>query len=48
MVKEVSSDYKKVRKRLFFKEPLTEWFFVETEIILIWHCCEESFKHLYF
>ncbi len=27
MVKEVSSDYKKERKRWFFKEPLTEWFF---------------------
>ncbi len=29
MVKEGSSDYKKVSKRWFFKEPLTEWFFVE-------------------
>ncbi len=27
MAKEGSSDYKKVRKRWFFKEPLTEWFF---------------------
>ncbi len=27
MVKEGSSDYKKLRKRWFFKEPLTEWFF---------------------
>ncbi len=27
VVKEGSSDYKKVRKRWFFKEPLTEWFF---------------------
>ncbi len=29
MAKEGSSDYKKVRKRWFFKEPLTEWLFVE-------------------
>ncbi len=29
MVKEGSSDYKKVRKRWFFKETLTEWFLVE-------------------
>ncbi len=27
MVKEVSSDYKKVGKRWFFKEPLAKWFF---------------------
>ncbi len=31
MVKEGSSDYKKVSKRWFFKEALTEWFFVETK-----------------
>ncbi len=29
VVKEGSSDYKKVIKRWFFKEPLTEWFFGE-------------------
>ncbi len=34
MVKEGSSDYKKVRKRWFFKEPLTEWFFVEPKMVL--------------
>jgi len=30
-VKEGSSDYKKVRKGWFFKETLTEWFFVESK-----------------
>ncbi len=44
MAKEGSSDYKKVRKRWFFKEPLTEWFFVEPKMVLL----EETFKHLYF
>ncbi len=48
MVKEGSSDYKKLRKRWFFKEPLTEWFFVEPKMVLLWHRCEEPFKHLYF
>ncbi len=48
MAKEGSSDYKKVRKILFFKEPLTEWFFVEPKMVILWHCCEEPFKHLYF
>ncbi len=47
MVKEGSSDYKKVRKRQFFKEPLTEWFFVESKMVLPWHRSEEPFKHLY-
>ncbi len=42
VAKEGSSDYKKVRKRWFFKEPLNEWFFVEPIL------CEEPFKHLYF
>ncbi len=37
MVKEGSSDYKKVRKRWFFKEMLTEWFFVEPKMVLLWH-----------
>ncbi len=37
MVKEGSSDYKKVRKRWFFKELLTEWFFVEAKMVLLWH-----------
>ncbi len=44
MVKEGSSDYKKVGKRWFFKEPLTELFFVEPKMVLLWHCCEEPFK----
>ncbi len=42
------SDYIKVRKRWLFEEPLTEWFFVEPKIVLLWHSCEEPFKHLYF
>ncbi len=37
VVKEGSSDYKKVRKRWFFKEPLTEWLFVEPKIVLQYH-----------
>ncbi len=44
MAKEGSSDYKKVRKRWLFKEPLTEWFFVEPKMVLLWHCCEEPFE----
>ncbi len=44
MAKEGSSDYKKVRKRWFFKEPLTEWFFVEPKMVLQWHRCEEPFE----
>ncbi len=43
-MKEGSSDYKKVRKRWFFKEPLTEWFFVEPKMVLLWHRCEEPFE----
>ncbi len=26
---------------MFFKEPLTEWFFVESTMVLLWHRCEE-------
>jgi len=33
MVKEGPSDDKKVRKRWFFKEILTEWFFVEPKMV---------------
>ncbi len=33
---------------MFFKEPFTEWFFVEPKIDLIWHLCGEPFKQLYF
>ncbi len=40
MVKEGSSDYKKVRKRC----SLTEWFFVEPEMVLLWHHCEKPFE----
>ncbi len=47
MAKEGSSDYKKLRKRWFFKEPLTEILFVEPKMVLLWHRCEEPFKHLY-
>ncbi len=47
VVKEGSSDYKRVRKRWFFKEPLTEWFFCN-----IWFfygiAVKNLFKHLYF
>ncbi len=42
MVKEGSSDYKKLRKRWFFKEPLTEWFFVEPKMVLL--SLEEPFE----
>ncbi len=37
LTSEHSSDYKKVRKRWFFEEPLTEWFFVEPKMVLLWH-----------
>ncbi len=43
VAKEVS-DYKKVRKRWIFKEHLTEWFFVETKMVLLWHRFEEPFE----
>uniref|UniRef100_A0A8C2KWT6 Si:ch211-251b21.1 n=1 Tax=Cyprinus carpio TaxID=7962 RepID=A0A8C2KWT6_CYPCA len=42
VAKEGSSDYNKVRKRWFFKEPLIEWFFVEPKMVLLWHLCENS------
>ncbi len=48
VVKEGSSDYKKVRKRWFFEEPLTELFLVEPKIVLLWHRLKKLFKHLYF
>ncbi len=47
VAKEGSSDYKKVRKRWFFKEPLTEMVLCGTKMVL-WHRCEEPLKHLYF
>ncbi len=27
---------------------LTEWFFVEPKMVILWHRCEEPFKHLIF
>ncbi len=30
--------------RWFFKELLTEWFFVEPKMVLLWHLCEEPFE----
>ncbi len=47
VAKEGSSDYKKVRKRWFFKEPLTEWFFVEPKMVILWHRLKNLLKHLY-
>ncbi len=41
VVKEGYSDYKKVRKRWIFKEPLSDRFIVETKMVLL---CEELFK----
>ncbi len=43
MAKEGSSDYKKVRKKCFFKEPLTEWFFVEPKMVLLRQGCQTQF-----
>ncbi len=40
MVKEGSSDYKKVRKRC----SLTKWFLVEPKMVLLWHRCEEALE----
>ncbi len=37
MPKEGSSDYKTVSKRWFFKEPLTECFFVQPKMVILWH-----------
>ncbi len=52
MAKEGSSDHIKkdhIKKGMvYFKETLTEWFFVEPKMVLLWHRCEEPFKHLYF
>ncbi len=39
-----SLDYKKVRKRC----SLTEWFFVEPEMVLQWHRCEEPLEEALF
>ncbi len=41
LVKECSSDYKKIHFK-FFKEPLTEGFFVEPKIVC--HRCDEPFE----
>ncbi len=48
MVKEGSLDYKKLRKRRFFKEPLTEWFFVEPKNGSSMASIEEPLTHHYF
>ncbi len=29
---------------MFFKEPLTEYLFVEPNMVLLWHRCEEPFE----
>ncbi len=29
---------------MFFKETLTEWFFVEPKMVLLWHRCEQPFE----
>ncbi len=44
VVKEGYSDYKKVRKRGFFKEPLSDWFIVETKTAPLFanNSCSES------
>ncbi len=42
--KKVLQIIKKVRKRCFFKEPLTEWLFVEPNMVLVWHHGEEPFE----
>ncbi len=46
MVKKGSSDYKNVSKSRFFEEPLTEWFFVEPKMVLLWHRLKNLLKHL--
>ncbi len=47
VVKEGSSDYKKVKKNKiksrFFKEPLTEWFFVEPKKVLLYASLWKTF-----
>ncbi len=43
-----SSDNKKVRKKWFFKETLTECFSVEPKMVLLWHHLKNLLKHLYF
>ncbi len=35
VAKEGSSNYKKYKKRLFFKKTLTEWLFVEPKMVLL-------------
>ncbi len=48
VAKEDSSDYKKVRMRWFFKEPLTEWFFVEPKMVLYGIAMKNVLKHFCF
>ncbi len=33
---------------MFFKEPLTEWFFVEPKMVLLRHRLKNLLNHLYF
>ncbi len=48
-MKEGSSDFKKVRKRWFFKESLTEWLFVEPIMVPLFGITVKNLlKHLYF
>ncbi len=33
---------------MIFKEPLTELFFVELKMVILWHRLKNFLKHLYF
>ncbi len=33
---------------MILEEPLTEWFFVEPKMVLLWHRLKNLLKHLYF
>ncbi len=43
-MKEGFSDYKKIRKRWFFKESLTEWFYVEPKKFSSMASLEEPYE----
>ncbi len=45
--KKVLQIIKKVRKRWFFKESLTEWVFVEPKMVLLWHRLKNILKGLF-
>ncbi len=38
----------KSKKEMFFKEPLTQWFYVEPKMVLLWLHCKNTFifKHV--